>query len=177
MYQIQQCIHTKSLCRRKKNPRWGKELRTNTYKKVRIGGEILGYYDFFATYPNNIVRSPAAVGFITPLLLVPFFAGGDDIPRGSRARSSAAVDYRAPLLLIPLVPSGWLAAASVTSCLSSGILGIFTFPPRYGDVFHNSNTQRRSVGLKPHAQEVFTFKGRLHSNVRSWVFRLSVNSK
>ena len=98
----------KGLCGRKKKPRWGKRT-SHQYiqKKARIGGEILGSYDFFATYPSKIVRSPAAVGFLTPLLLVPFFPGGDDIPRGSRARSSAAVDYLAPLLLVPLVPGGW----------------------------------------------------------------------
>ena len=148
------------MCRRKKNPVAGeKELRTNTYKKVRIGGEILGCYNFFATYPSDIVRSPA-VGYITPLLLVPFFPGGDDIPRG--------LDPPPQWMILHLSSrSQWLAAAasSVTSCcLSSGILCIFTFPPKYGDFFHNSNTQRRSIGLKPHAQEVFTFnnKGRPH---------------
>ena len=62
-------IHTyKKVCAEgRKNPGGEKELRTNTYKKkARIGGEILGSYDFFAIYPSNIMRSPAAVGFLTP---------------------------------------------------------------------------------------------------------------
>jgi hypothetical protein len=44
---------------------------TNILNEKQRGSEILGCYDFFATSPSNRSTSPAAVGFVAPLLLVP----------------------------------------------------------------------------------------------------------
>ena len=52
--------------------------------------------------PRNRATSPAAVGFDSPLLLVPLCS----IPVSNGARSSAAVDFLTPLPLVPLLPGG-----------------------------------------------------------------------
>ena len=84
-------------------------------------GEILGCADFFPkTSPSSRATSPAAVGFDSPLLLVPLCG----IPLRRGAGSSAAVDF--PAHRHPLFPS-FPAATALVPLLpgSGGILDIF----------------------------------------------------
>jgi len=75
--------------------------------RIRIGREILGCYDFLATYPGSTrAKSPVAVGFLAPLLLVPLLLCGSGIPLRCGAKSSSEVDFLTPLLLVPLLPGG-----------------------------------------------------------------------
>ena len=64
--------------------------------------EILGCYDFFVLFSSNRTTSPAAVGFVAPLLLVPFCG----IPLSNGARSSTAVYFLASLFIVLLLPVG-----------------------------------------------------------------------
>ena len=64
--------------------------------------EILGCYDFFVLSSSNRATSPAAVGFIAPLLLVPLRG----IPLSNGTRSSTAVYFLAPLFIVLLLPGG-----------------------------------------------------------------------